>query len=136
MTHEQAYSLKDHNNCHHLLQRIPVLLIEMVKLCDFSSFKQCRFVSVLNKILMNQLIKTNNQLYTSLKDDNKQICKQDFLVVDSNLWTPVYVSQSLQAQAAKNMQDLFLIIWYVIIALSVKITAWTSKDYVLKCYIK
>lgn len=99
------------------MQRIPVLLIEMVRLCDFSS-------------------DSNYQLYASLNDDNKQICKQDFLIVDSNMWTPVYVSESLQAQAAKNMQDLFLIIWYVIITLSEKITAWTSKDYVLKCYIK
>lgn len=70
---------------------------------------------------------------------NKQFCKQDFLIVDSNLWTPVYVCESLQAQAAKNMQDLFLFLksfLYVIITLSVKITAWTSKDYVLNCLYK
>lgn len=77
-----------------------------------------------------------------LKQCNKQFCKQDFLIVDlkvdSNLWTPVYVCESLKAQAEKNMQDLFIyfIYLYVIITLSVKITAWASKDYVLDCLFK
>lgn len=72
-----------------------------------------------------------------LNDDNKYLFKQDFLIVDlkvdSNIWTPVYVCESLQGQAAKNMHDLFMC---VIISFSVKITAWTSKDYVLNCLHK
>lgn len=45
-------------------------------------------------------------------NDDKQFCKQDFLIVDFKvditLWTPVYLCEILQAQATKNMQDFFL----------------------------
>lgn len=57
-----------------------------------------------------------------LNDDSEQFCKQYFLIVDlkvdSNLWTPVYVCESLQGQAAKTYNIYFESFLYVIVTVS------------------
>lgn len=89
------------------------ILFECSDLCEFSVqfFILNILICVSTKQDILEITKKKRIISSILLNDDKHFLKQDFLIVDlkvdSNLWTSVYVCESLQAQAAKNMIYLF-----------------------------